>query len=448
MSAPSTSVSRDPKGPRSGLRLAVLAGLGAGAVSQGITTVASLVALPLALSGLGVQRFAWYVALLAAPTMLGSPDLGIGSGLVSPLSGAVAAGDATRARGLVAATGRMLVVAGTVGGSLVILGGLAYARGTKSSLSESHELATAVACLAACTCVVVPVSIGARILLAYQRSWAVSVANAGVAILGVLSLAACSVFRVSLPYYILAYFLPWIFSGSLLTLIAFRSLPRTHSEMRWITYVRVVLVSGSKYSLLQFCGALLYQADGLIILHYLGETSATTLNVATRLFGLGPLVSSLLLTPLWPALAAKKVDPTFVGRRLYGLTILVCLTINGSWAAACLFLGQDAVAFWTHGTVADIPPELAIVLSAWLLVNAVNGPTATFLNAWEDLRRQLISAIPMVPCNLIISVTFADHGLIYGPAVGSVITQLFIGLPLQVGGLMRNLSTEVMRSEP
>jgi O-antigen/teichoic acid export membrane protein len=149
--------------------------------------------------------------------------------------------------------------------------------------------------------------------------------------------------------------------------------------------------------------------------------------VPFRLFSIVTVVTSFLITPLWPAYgeALERGDHLWIRRTLYRSLILTtgaAVVMSG----ALVLLGPRIINVWVGSS---IQPSLMLLvgLGIWGVVSAVSSTVSVFLNGLSVVRFQIYLVLAGAVTNILASVYLTRRIGIPGVVYGSILSQLFIG---------------------
>lgn len=187
---------------------------------------------------------------------------------------------------------------------------------------------------------------------------------------------------------------------------------------------------GSLFFILQLAGAVGFQADNLIVANLLGASNVPTYAVPFKLFSLIPMMLSFVLTPLWPAYGEAITRKEYYWiKKVFYKSIKLTLLVSIIPSFVLLIWGGDLIRLWVGSMI--VPPfNLYVGLGLWAIINCFSGPIAMFLNGASIIRFQLICAIVMSICNIILSIYLVKKigvaGAIWGTDISLI---LFIIIP-------------------
>jgi O-antigen/teichoic acid export membrane protein len=197
---------------------------------------------------------------------------------------------------------------------------------------------------------------------------------------------------------------------------------------RWI-YVSLagakkLLAQGMLFFALQLAAALCYQSPSLVIAQVLGASAVTGYAVPLRLFSVAPILLSFVLAPLWPAYgeAIARGDHGWVAKTLKR-SIALGFIINVPIALALVFWGANLIHLWVGASVLPTLP-LLVGLGVWAVLNSFGGPIAMFLNGANVVAFQVVCALLMGICGLVLSIVMVGRLGVAGVVFATVIAQV------------------------
>lgn len=425
------AIPRAEHGSSARVSRALRAGAGQSAVRfAGLS--AGLVTIPLAIDGLGRERFGVWLTVSSVTVLLGSADLGLGNALITAVAAADGRGDTQARSQLVAsAFAGLLGVAALImafGSGLALLVDWNDLFGISTTLASPAELQTAMLATVAGVAVGVAASVGPRTQEGMQQGATVAIWQVGGAATQVGFVSLC--WRLDLG--LVAYCMAPVAASAVGSIAASAALFVTRPDLRprfgavHVERIRDITRTGFVYFVLAISAIVAYQIDTLVIASRLGADSAATYGVAYRVMGFASLLTGVFLTPFWPAYAEARaagdvewVRATF--RRTLRLSFMSCAVLGGVLFAAAPFL----IRIWTDDAI-QVPRTLLIVLFIFALEMGLSIPLAMLLNGLAHIKLQAVLSIIMAAVNLILSILLADKLGISGPPLATVIAQALI----------------------
>jgi O-antigen/teichoic acid export membrane protein len=388
------------------------------ALSRGISILANLAQVPIALHYLKSEAFGLWMTLVGGVQLMSFADLGMGFGLQNKISEAYGRDDLQSVRDFYK-TGWLILAA--VGLGIAVVGLPLCWLIPWGQLFKIHdpllkaEVPGALAVILAFFCMGLPLNAGVRLAVGMQLGWVSGVWNAvsSVVCLGLIILGKhCGVGFVTLVA--MAMSAPVIGNIGMIG-HTFRVLGKRFSGTKGRYRVGLpgaILRQGMLFLLPQIGAMVVNSAPAVIIASVLGTTAVTPFNVCQRLCNAFITILQLPLAGLWPAYAEAKsrgdhdwVSKTFVKSLYY--TAIASIVI----ALAIIFGGRMAVSMWTNGAI--IPDNaLLIGFGIWSVILALTSPLAVFLNGCGELHGQAIgAALFIVPLFLLTPIMLKHFGL-------------------------------------
>jgi O-antigen/teichoic acid export membrane protein len=403
----------------------------ASAFATGVRILAALVSIPLTVRYLGAEQYGLWVTIASVTALLGFADLGLSSGLVNGISEAQASNDEHSARRYVASTFYLLaVIAIALGAAFAaIYGSVSWASVFNVTSSAAAQVSgAALAVFVAVTLVGLPVGIAPRIRSGYQEGWANGIWDSVASVVSFAALIVAIVAGASLPWLVLALGGGPLISSVLNGVSVLRSRPWLRPRIHDVTRRAAdrMLRLGVLFFILQVAGIAAVETDNIVIARLLGADSVAQYAIPMRLFLFVPLMSNLVVTPLWPAYrdALMRRDSKWVTR-----TMRRSLLGTAAWglvvSAFLVLFGGPIVRVWAGG---DISPDrsLLLALGAFSVLLCVGQAFAVYMNAANVVGFQAVCLSIMVVLNLALSIVLTNAIGISGPAWGSAISMALV----------------------
>ena len=364
--------------------------------SRGVAALAPLLLVPLTFSYLGTHVYGLWMAVISLTSMAIWADLGLGNGLMTRLSYAVANGDRPLARTLIASSYSMLAVFALTALALLALCVNWVPWSTLLNISDRAllDVAPAIAFVTLGAFLLnVPLSLVQRIQYAHQQ---VSQSNAWVAAGSLLSVALAWVAvraGAEVVVVVLAVAAAPILGNLMNTAWFFtrhpEAIPRAHDVGG--AAARSMLGLGGRFLVISLLSAVALNMDTLIVTHTNGLDDAALYAVSARAMTALGLLVTLINLPLWPANAdaIAKGDLPWVERTTRRMTILSGVGVG----VTALIVSAFADTLFGHwlGSATDLPSRgLVVLLGAWWALAAAASPLMMVLNAAGIVRPQII----------------------------------------------------------
>jgi O-antigen/teichoic acid export membrane protein len=413
---------------------ALLRGGSVGVAARVITIGSGFILTPITLARAGLSDYGLFAALTAFSGLLAFTDLGLSNGLMAQLSRARAAEDRHAATSSITNALAMLVLMGLC---LAALGAACsqlapWADLLNAAPEREPELSRAVLVMSVSLAVGLPGGLAIKILFALLRPATANVWGAGGALVSSLFVAVAAGLARPLPWMVAAQVAVPGLTGLVALLWLWRREPFVGFDLRLLrlTAGANLVKAGRVFVFLQFAAVLSYQIDVIVVARLLGPTEAGVFATTMKLIAVPLALSTVFLTPLWPAFAdaSNRADMVWI-RTTYGRAIRIGLLFGVSVAAALVLTGGWLVEQWTQGQVSP-PRELIWVGAIWVVAYMVNQPQAMLLNGLHVEGFQVRTVSVTLAANLVLSVLLTRAVGVSGPLLGTVISQvLFTLLP-------------------
>ena len=371
-----------------------IAGIGARAVSVGV----SVVTVPLTLHYLGNERFGLWMTISAVLAMAAFADFGMGNGVLNTV--AKASGKDDR-EGIKKAVSSGFAVLSTIAIALLTIFFLAYPFVSWANLfrvtsSQARaEAGPALVVFAVCFALNISMDVVQRVQLGLQQGYRYGLWQLSGSIFGFFGVLSGIAMHVSLPKLVVAIAGAPTFA-TILNAIHFFGFLRPDLRPRW-KFVSLEIISqiaklGGFFFILQMVVAIAYSADNFIIARMLGAINVPEYSVPQRLFSLVTMMSSMLVSGLWPAYAEaiSRGDMFWVRNAVRRSLLLVMLAT--SIISALLLLMAPKLIYWWVGPRIHPTYLLLLGLAIWAVMSACGDSLAMFLNGASIIRFQVIVA--------------------------------------------------------
>jgi O-antigen/teichoic acid export membrane protein len=190
--------------------------------------------------------------------------------------------------------------------------------------------------------------------------------------------------------------------------------------------VRELLKVGGLFFVLQLSGAIAFSSNSLVLSTILGTEASTQYNVPAQLFNLVALPIGILLAPLWPAYAEALGSGDWNWtRRTFFRSTLYSLVISTLCVIPLVIIAPTVIRVWTGDTIHP-SFELLLGLGLWQILLNVSNSFAMLLNGLSIIRLQVLIAVVMMCCNIVLSVYLTQQIGVSGVVWGSVIPQFLV----------------------
>ena len=403
-----------------------------GAAVRLLSSVLTLVSLPLAVRYLGVERYGVWATITSTVVWINLLDLGVANTLTNHISRAFALDDkATAARYLTNAMAMTGVLAAVAGAAFAVtfphINWIALFN--VSTAVGQQEVASTVVAAAVLMLFGLPCNLVGKVFAGYQELHRYNFAMCAGAVGSLIGLALGIVCRVSMPVL-------FIMSVGCLTLANVITLLATVMwAKRWLLprpslidfrVIKELLNSGSSFFLIQVAGVVVFSSDNLIVSHYLGAAEVTPYSVTWRLAGLAALLQSLIFPALWPAYAEAyaRQDYSWI-RRTFSLMMKGTVALNLACAVALVLAGRAIIGVWA-GPAAVPTRYLLLAMALWGVISGWMSVESCLLAAVNRTREQAVLSLIAAGVNIALSIALVTRIGSLGVIGGTILSYLLV----------------------
>lgn len=404
--------------------------------TRAIGILTSLVSVPLTLHYLGSERYGIWMTMSSLIAMLAFADLGMGNGLLNVISEANGRDDRQAACQYVSSAFYMLTsIAVFMGICFVIL--YPWTPWERifniTSLEARIEAGPSIAVFVGCFLVNIPLGIVNRVQMGYQEGFVNSLWQAVGNILGLIGVLLIIYLKLGLPWLVAAMAGPPVLSTMFngVVLFVFRRpwlIPKWENTS--IQAGKRIIRLGILFFILQIVVAIAFTSDNIVAAQVLGPEAVTQYSVPMKIFGIIPMITGIILNPLWPAYSESIARGDFAWvRRTLIRSLLITLLFCSSTSLILVVFGAKIIQVWVGPSV--VPSYLLLVgFGVWVVVISAGNAVAVFLNGSGTLAFQVIIAVLMAIGSLTGKIFLARSlglpGIIWGTAIAYL---LISGLP-------------------
>lgn len=396
-------------------------------VVMGLSGVFGLFTSRLIIQHFGTETYAQYGLLASFPGLLPFADLGIAAVVINAVAGAEDVRHDTYARNSITTAFRILIVAGSV---LIALAAVISALGLWPTVLGEGLTAGAPTAAFACLAVfgvVLPLTVGQRVLVGLRRTGSQVVAQSVVAPFMFATVGLIVVFSLPLGNYLAV--LTYV-GGSLVSVIclvvAARAMrPQIGQAIRDIPKVRSVpslrVLNLAWPNLVQMIALpLAMQTDRLMLSHLGSAGDLAQYNLSSQIYGMVLQAIAAGGIALWPIYAraraqnvvASPLKPMLVFL-VSGLVLALLLALCSGWIARFISDGAITLDFW-----------LVAGFVVFVALQATKYPLGMYMTDKRGLTFQVPPILVMVPLNLGLSWWLIGLVGAGGPILGSAICVL------------------------
>lgn len=407
------------------------------AAAKGVNVLTVLISVPLTVRYLGVERYGLWMTISSVIAILGFADLGMGNGLLNAISEANGKDDRKMAREYVSSAFFMLSGVATILAVLfvVIYPLISWQRFFNvSSAQAAAEAGPAMSIFIGCFIVNIPLGIVQRVQTGYQEGFINNLWQAAGNLLGLAGVLLVIHLRAGLPWLVLAMAGAPALVSFLNGIVLFKfNRPWLQPEWRRITgtAAKKIFRLGILFFLLQITAALAFSSDNMVAAQILGPKAVALYSIPMKLFGIAPMILSMILYPLWPAYgeSVARGDIAWVKRTL-NRSLIIALFITVLPSLVLVLFGPQIIKLWVGAAM--IPPFLLLLgFAVSTVLQAAGNAVAMFLNGSNIIGFQVVLALMMSVSALIAKIFLAQtlglSGIIWGTVFAYA---LFTALPL------------------
>ena len=424
---------------------------------RGLTTILSLLTVPLTLNYLGPERYGVWLTISSVIALLSFTDLGVGNGLLNAVTRSTARGDVTNARRQIS-SGLVLLTAVAVVLTLLAVACFPVVPWADvlavSGRGAATEAGLAMAAWVACFLVGMPLGIATQVRLARQEGYIVHLTAAAGNVAAVGALLVGIAMQQGLPFLVVAMAGPPLVASAINGIVLFRRDAPELSPSRSLADRRTgvsLLRAGFLFFVLQISIAVAFTSDTLVVAHVIGPTAVAEYGVTSRLFMIPAAIAGMALAPLWPAYgeAIARGDIRWA-RATFARSIKAGLLTAGPAAAVLVLFGLPIIALWVGVSVTP-PFQLVLGFGIWVVLSTLGTSVAMLLNGAHEIRMQAAAASVMAIVNLALSIWLTSRIGVAGVIWATVIAySAFVLLPmaLYIPSVLRHIESHHAPQSP
>ena len=410
----------------------IAAAASSGAAARVLSSLLTLVSLPMAVRYLGADRFGVWATITSTVVLLNLLDLGIASTLTNHVARAYALGDKPYAA---RCTTNALALTALLAG----IAGLAFTGlwpridwmslfNVAASVPRS-EVNDTVAVAAGLMLLGLPAALGSKVFAGYQEVHLNNLVVAMGTVANLLGLLAGIALNVSMPVLLVmsaGCVTLCNFGALMVTLLVYKPWLRPRMELLDRSMVSELLASGSAFFLIQIGGAVVFSSDNLVVSHYLGAAQVTPYAVTWRLVALTAALQSLIFPALWPAYAEAYARRDYAWmRRAFRLTLRGTLTFNVAYAVLLVVTGKTVIRWWA-GAAAVPSSALLAAMALWAVISGFMTVESCLLAAVNRTREQGVLSLVAAAVNLGLSIVLVQRVGSVGVIAGTILSYLLV----------------------
>ena len=395
-------------------------------VTRVVSMAVAIFSVPILLNLLGTELYGTWVTLTALIAFIGMMDLGVGNSVRNSVASVVGGESAVATRQEFVAFFRMLCGVAVV--ALVLLGS------ALSWFPLLRQNQSAAMLLYGPLLLLLPLLLGSSVLQGARAVGLQSLLQSASGWLFFVFIGVCQLARWTPDladlatawsgFYALAVVTMFLLSLRVLKLPATRLVSLRTGGLP-ISRLKV----GVSFLLLQLSALTLYSLGNAIIYHELGAVEVARYDVLNKIFQVELGFYTIVIGVMWSEIARLRALGDFAAlRRVYRKMTLVALLFCTGVFVAAIFT-PALVSTWTKHALAVHGRE-ALAAAVLVSLQALAYVGAVFMNAFEQIKEQMILACVSVVLMLPLSRFLIHHGL--GIAAIPVAASLLTLLPMIV----------------
>jgi O-antigen/teichoic acid export membrane protein len=409
----------------------VVRAVSSGAAARLLTSLVSLLTLPLAVRYLGAERYGVWATITTTAVWINLLDLGVANTLTNEISRAFASGDKAEARRSFTNALVLTIAISAFAGLLFPYygGGVRWAKVFNvSSNVRPEEISRTVFVAVGLVLFGLPCNLVNKLLAGYQELPRSSLGNGLGALASLAALSLGIALHVSMPVLYAMSLGCMTAAGLVMMLVVLWQKPWLMPKFSVVDLhsMKKLLDTGSSFFLIQVAAVVVFSTDNVIISHYLGASEVTPYSVTWRLAGLAAVLQTLMFPALWPAYAEAyaKGELRWI-RQTFKSTLKGIGALNVLCALGLVFFGRAAIRIWA-GNAAVPSTFLLIAMSIWILVNGFMSVESCLLAALNRTRGQAVLSVLAAAANVGLSVALVRHLGAIGVIGGTILSYLII----------------------
>jgi len=414
---------------------------------KGISLVANLLIVPLAINLLGNEGYGVWIVLSGILTWANFLDFGLVHGLRNLLTEKIANKNFLDSKKILSSAYIYLIVIGGLfwlSTSLILLL-------NKSAVMEYLKHGQGVINVLLILIFSFTVSFILKpffsVSQAYQKPYINQVVGttSNVVVLIVLYVLSLSLNSITLDLFAFYYaFIPVVFvllSSLILFNTKFRKIKPSISSVD-VKSAKETFRLGSRFLLIQLMVLVLYSTDNFVIMALFSAEEVVPINSSYKLFSVVLIAGTTLLVPYWSAFTNAYVMQDVVWIRRAIKRILLYVLFSVILIAILVFYSKDLYHLWLGNSV-EIASNVTYAQALFVLNSIIIAGLSAFLNGLSLLRIQtytyVIAAVLNIPLSLFLAVRL-DYGPI-GVIAGTVLVQIVVvfGLSLATFNGLRKI---------
>lgn len=389
-------------------------------------------AVPLVLRSLGEVNYGVWATITSVLALLIWADFGLGSGLVTRLAGA---SDNTDHEAAASAYSTTLVMLSCFSLVLCLLGFIIVNFIDWASLLKVGEDAALVAkqsmvLLIALFVISIPLALVDRVRMAFQENFYTSIFQIIASTLTLFGYWICGRLDLGMQWFVLSMLGPSLFCYIVNSILLFRKYPWIRPKIAMVRkdLFKPLASTGAFFLFLYSVYSIIHGMDNMLIAENLGAVAVAKFSVHSRLANIVNVFAMIVAAPLWGAFgeALARGDYSWIKKCLHSsLSQIISIAVG---IGAALVVGLPFLMdVWLHSEIVG-SRFLLTTLLLWNVAMVLNALASIFLNAYGEIRRQVLWGVVTLPFVLLIKIyCLREFGLI-GMVLGGTIVYISLSV--------------------
>jgi len=159
-----------------------------------------------------------------------------------------------------------------------------------------------------------------------------------------------------------------------------------------ILQLRSIVISGSKFFVLQICSLAIYSMGNLLIYAHLNLTEVAQYDIINKIFLLGMTIFNIVIAVFWTEISKAKALMDITKLKKIHRYIYLFSILSSVVSISLIYICPVFIPLWTKNMIHVTSGE-TIPFVILFCIQSLGYAGAVFLNAFEKLRGQIIMAV-------------------------------------------------------
>lgn len=196
-----------------------------------------------------------------------------------------------------------------------------------------------------------------------------------------------------------------------------------------VTIPRGRLGIGIEFLVLQMSALMLYSIGNILIMEYLGPSEVARYDIVNKIFQVGLGLYSVVIGVMWPEITRAHAEQNEKSLRRIFRNLAVIAGFFSTAAITGAFLAPMIINYWTQNKI-QVNSNEALAIAGLVTVQSIAYVGAVFMNAFEQIRLQIMLAVISIILMVPLSTYFMGLGI--GIASVPIAAMLLTALPMIV----------------